>query len=398
MQLPPVPDALALMALPGLYTEDLNTVITGSYAVFARHIEHVAHAGFDGQPRGRRPVWFTIAVWASRQVGVGMYAAGVAHTQVGRLVRGTDPRRLLQEVAPDLSDGLCDELMGVLRWADEEAFLIAVFLLQLIRGRDDAGNLEALADPRTLVICLRRMIALVASAPDPTLHGRLQRVATTARNLLTDGNRRIFTDIGAAATAWLRLRETGRWSPEEVVDRLAPPASRALVRRRFEQARELARGHDAADVWVGRWDGITAGPETLVPAFGLYEEAGRDPVHRAQLIHTANQLIAWQEQFVSVHPAFVPGRVLAGEVDRVALFDVLTSTVQLPTHAAPWRFARWAQDGLPARDRNPLTPRVTEYNWSAFEDRWTPILGAFREFYGRPEDLWPMPAVDPRVG
>ena len=93
-----------------------------------------------------------------------------------------------------------------------------------------------------------------------------------------------------------------------------------------------------------------------------------------------------------------PGRVLPGEVDRRELFRAMTPTVSLPLRSGSWNFDDYASDHLPARDHNPFTPRVTEYNWGEFGDRWTPILNAFQQGYSNPRAMWPMPNADPNQG
>ncbi len=79
--------------------------------------------------------------------------------------------------------------------------------------------------------------------------------------------------------------------------------------------------------------------------------------------------------------------------------EVLTPSVRLPLEGdAAWEFSRFAGDRLPARDRNPLTPVVTEYNWARFGDRWPGIVDAFSQGYENPARLWPMPDADPVDG
>lgn len=381
---PALPDAAGIAASP-LAFEDLNTEITAAYCAIAWHAQAVVSPGWDGGASGTIPTWFGVAPYASREVGRALIAAGAA-------LSGLEPLDHvgLRSLLPDLADGIADDVAIALDAFDDEARIVAALVLRL----GAPGNLRALLDPRVLSITTARVLRLVRDAPDAALTDRLERVVRTVRNLLTEGNRRIFGDIGPAAVAWLAWRPPDP-SPEQVLAelRLGPDDDADAIARVYDRVRLAAeRG-----VVPTRFDAETAGASLLVPAFALYEGARRDPARRDRLIATANVLCAWQEQHNSVQPAFTPPRARPDEVDRRALFGALTATVQLPVPRRGWRFAPWADDHLERRDMNPLTPRVCEYNWADFEDRWRAILGAFDDVYTHPDDVWPPPPGDPHV-
>jgi hypothetical protein len=373
---PAIPDALGIVNNPDLAYESLNGAITWAYGAIAWHAQAVVEPEWGGRPTGQRPTWFGIAPYASREVGRGLVAAATA-------VNG------LEEI------GAAHHLGAAFHLADHESVMATAFVLRM-SGAHTAppGNLAAFVDPRLLAVTAARLVAILRAAPDAHLAARLERVARTARNLLTDGNRRIFGDIGPAAVSWLRWRD-GDPSPLDVIEnlRLHPHDDGDEIARVYDRVR-TAVDHG---VPLSRFDGVSGGAPLLVPAFALYEAARREPARRATLITAANNLCAWQEQHISVQPAFTPTSRRDDEVDRAALFGVLTATVQLPIPRRKWQFASWADQHLARRDLNPLTPRVTEYNWSAFEDRWTPILGSFEHVYQRPDDVWPPPPGDPHA-
>jgi hypothetical protein len=222
--------------------------------------------------------------------------------------------------------------------------------------------------------------------------------------------------VGGAAQSYLEWRAArgGDVTPDDVLrdfsvtDAKNPVATNPAEARDMFDAAAIAAAEAAATGAPA--DGRVAERFPSPPAdlknamtagMALYELAGRttDRAQKNAIIAQANILLAYREQHDSVQPAFTPGRVLPGEVDRTKLMEILTPSVRLPLKdGKSWEFAEFAPERLPARDLNPLTPRTTEYNWGRFEDRWTPILDSFEAAYQDPAAIWPMPGADPLAG
>jgi hypothetical protein len=103
----------------------------------------------------------------------------------------------------------------------------------------------------------------------------------------------------------------------------------------------------------------------------------------------------YREQHEAVQPAFSPGQVMPGEVDRLKLLAVITPTIQVVLRRETWMFWQYADIHLPARDPDPLYSRVTQYNWGVFGDRWAPVVDTFGPCYRNPAAMWPPPNPDP---
>ncbi|MEW6277152.1 MAG: hypothetical protein AB1758_00915, partial [Candidatus Eremiobacterota bacterium] len=272
--------------------------------------------------------------------------------------------------------------------------LAASFLLAFVLGQEDDPNarMSALLDPRVLSVCAHRLAGLLADTPGDLLE-RFTTLARTVQNALEEGNRRIFTDIGVAGQDFLTARRAkgGALSADECCA-LSPDHTRARAVYDRSLAFVDAPGPVPQDIGAA-YPGLDS-TAMLGAGFALFEEAGRSRgERRGRLIVLANNLLAHHEQFTIVQPAFTPPQK-EGEVDRESLFRILTPTVGVKTRSGNWRYSEFARQ-LPPRDHNPFTPRVTEYNWATFSDRWAGILDFFAAAYRHPEGCWPMPSPDP---
>jgi hypothetical protein len=406
---PPVPDVRGMLAR-GLRYEALNQGITRCYTQMAPLFDRIASPpGSDSATRSA-PNWFAIASYASRGAGRGEIAAGQALRVLD--APSMSPAAALREAWPDLPQDQAGALGAHIQRdflgdeADLATWLVALGLgfARSAEGRFMLDHL-ALLDPRILAISVKRLGALTAQAPGATLGERLAAVAQTMRNGLEDGNRRIVADIGVAGQRYLEWRR-GRPSvtPEEVLRSfsLSAPPDPAQASELFNDARRACEGNDPlpGDLETlyppSRYDAN----QMMVAGFALYEQAGAtaDPRVRNRLIAFANNYLAYKEQHDAAQPAFTPGRILPGETPREPVWQLLTPLVDIEARYGTWSFHGYADAHLPPRDHNPLTPRVTEYNWGTFRDRWFAILDAFDDTYAHPAAMWPQPNPDPARG
>ena len=406
----PIPDAHATAGDLSLRYVDLNRQINAGYGQFANAFQNIVDPNFAATGSSSlNPVWFGFAPYASREVGRGELAVKNALDAI-KTYEGTSSERLLERAGvPAGVAGVAGKVLDTL-FPDEPARLTAAFVVALAGatqnpGSQDPGNLRALLDPRTLTITVGRMMALAAGAPGASFTDKLESVANTMRNALEDGNRRIYSDIGGSGQDYLNYRAAhgGAVTPDQVLDgfSLSNPPQPAQARQVYNFAMQHLNDRPQPTDFEQRFPPSSFDSRNLVvAAFALYEKAGQtsDAAAKNQLIAFGNNLLAYREQHDAVQPAFTPGRVLPGEVDRPKLFRAITPTVALPLRSGTWTFDGYAPDHLPARDLNPLTPRSTEYNWGEFSDRWTPILNAFEEGYSHRRDIWPMPDADPNSG
>lgn len=366
----PIPDARAIAANPKLRYVDLNREINRSYAVFGQLMQEVVDPGFEGASSAS-PTWFGMGVFASRTAGRSMQAAEVALD----VIKGV---RVSDEVEARVSP------LGL--WGNVK--LCARFLTAFFEAQQEPGTRgSAWFDPRTVTVAAHRMARAIMADSGPPVE-RIERVAQTLLNTLEDGNRRIFTDIGVAGQTFFEARRAnGGPLTDEQLAAMAPEPEEA--RAVLARAREAVEG--------GQPMPKCANTENMLwAAFALYEEAGRSPAGRRDpCIRMANDMMAYHEQFTVVVPAFKPETARPGESDRYLLFSAVTPSVAVNTRAGTWRYSRFASDHLPARDHNPFTPRVTEYNWAEFGDRWPGIMDFFGRCYRDPERLWPMPPAEP---
>lgn len=382
---------------PSLRAEALNAHITAGYARLAEALQRRVDPGHSAEAPSRAlPVWFAIAAWASREVGACLVAAGQTLDRVEALADGASADELIDALTAPLPSALRRtlSLTGLPRELAASLALAASVQHDDDDPDDDPAHLASLLDPAVFAITAARAARLLAAAPGDSLITRATSVLRTARQMLEDGNRRIYADIGLPTAAFLAAAPEPAGADAALARFTLPGADAdadivAAVRRDLRQG-VIPRRFDAP------WGTEPARSTALIVAgLACLDEAAVDLGRQGGWIAAGNNLLAWREQHHAVQPAFTPPTVHPGEVDRAALFAVLTPTVRLPIGARAWLLTAYAPS-LPARDLNPLTPRVTEYSWAAFEDRWPCILDAFALAYRDPAAVWPLPAPDPR--
>lgn len=377
---PEIPDARSIAADPKLRYVDLNRAINRSYRAFGELMQEVVDPSFHGRSSAY-PTWYGMAIFASRMAGRSMQAAD----QALEVVKQVDAGRSLSACVEGGQD-LEARLDGLGLWGNVK--LCATFLVAYLNAQQEAGTrASAWFDPRTLTVAAHRMARAMVAGQGPPLE-RLTALVKTMENALEDGNRRIFTDIGVAGQTYCEARQAaGGPLGDERLLAMAPQPEEAravlqAARQAIEQGRPMPTCANTTNM--------------LWASFALYEEAGRSPAGRRDpCIHMANDMMAWHEQFTVVQPAFHPPTPVPGELDRYLLFSAVTPSVAVNTREGTWRYSRFAARHLPPRDDNPLTPRVTEYNWANFEDRWPGIVDFFGRCYVHPERIWPMPPAEP---
>jgi hypothetical protein len=405
---PSIPSAAADAANPDLRFEALNRTINAGYAQFADSFQSIVDPGFSpGGVSETYPSWFAFAPYASHEVGRGLASTAAALDALREADgAGRGAEDVITRLFPDLDGAQAAGLRATLETAfaafGADAARAGAFFLAMSDAPKSPGSFAGLLDPRRAAIAAGRFFSLVESAPGATLEAKLEAIAGTLRNALSDGNRRIYGDVGGAAERYLAWREAepAPPAPEDVLSHYAAEngGNPAEARAAYDYALgAIAQGGPPASDFETRFPSPPSDSRNLATAgFALYELAGRtgDPERKNAIIAAANNLLAYREQHDAVQPAFTPGRTLPGEVDRAKLFDLLTPTVDLPMRGGTWRFADYAASE-PPRSWNPLTPRATQYNWATFDDRWPAILDAFQGAYGDPGSVWPMPGPDP---
>lgn len=385
-----IPDAEAILANPDNRYVRLNMNITRSYGRFSEMFQEVIGDGY--------PTWFAIGAFAARSAGKGMLAAQAALAVISD---GGSFTQRFPDLDPRDAARIAERINAV---GGGEERLAATFLAALWLGMSRQEGVDwRLFDPRVLRICTKRLLHLVREAPGDGLKGKLTAVARTVTNGLEDGNRRIFADIGVAAQRFLEYRRDA--GPGITADRILrefslsnpPRPAQAEEMYRFGMDAAAAGGPIPSDFRTRFPMGTYDLSNLLVAAFAMYTEAGActDAALRNRIVATANNLMAWREQFETVQPAFTPPATYPGEVSRPGLFGLLTPAIVVPFRFGTWRYSRFAAEHLPPRDHNPLTPRVTEYHWGDFDDRWIGILNAFDSAYAHHDAIFPMPDPDP---
>jgi hypothetical protein len=281
-------------------------------------------------------------------------------------------------------------------------FLVALSAAWKDRRGFEGVSLGGLLDPRTLVISVRRLSSLVRSAPGASTIERLDSVASTLRNAMTDGNRRIYRDIGGTAQRYLTYRRSlaASPSPEQVLaDFSLPGLARADLAR---QAYQFAVQHlwdkpqpiDFGSIFPQLGDDSRP---LVIAGLALYERAARaqDPAVKNACISFANNFVIYREQRDAVQPAFTPGRTLPGEVDRTRLMELITPGLEVSLRLETWTLWEYAESAPPPRAAGVWTSRVSEYNWAVFDQRWAPVIDTFGPCYRNPAAMWPPPSPDP---
>ncbi len=376
-----------------------NAFITRGYIRLAYAMQGLLDP--DLRPGGvslRLPNWFAFAPHASQDAGTGMLGAALARRIIDT-AQG-EPSRTVAH-ALDRAGLSGPRRAGVERMAGALSRHglpgnVAASLGALV----GALNLEPLSDPRTLVASALRLAGLYLEAPGFLPLTKAEAVVRTLERLLNEGNVAIFTDIGNAGEAYLSWREgAGAVTPERVLREFTLLGARAEdARRAYGVALVESERWSAAPDFERLFPGVSAA-SLLVAGFALYEQARQSPGPEVAAVLTAaaNLFVAWREQHDAVQPAFTPRVHRPDEVSRPALMRALTPLLSVTFGTVRWTFSEYA-DAQRDRDRNPLTSKPTEYNWSAFPDRWPAILTAFSKCYRQPGCLWELPGPLPRLG
>jgi hypothetical protein len=388
----------------------MNQQITQGYMQFAREVQYIVEPGFNGQSTSAIPNWFGFAPHASNAAGHGMRAAEAG---LSILNRDIIPNNLYDWSEALGLQGRVRQAVDLIQRALELARVppeVAYALAAVLAG----SNVDAMLDRNTARITLERMVRLYLRAPGSNPVEKAKTVLRTLDNLLAEGNRDIYRDVGGTAQRYLQFRHQTGGRP------VAPARVLSCFRLEHSTPDQARRVYDFAmrEISQGRepinFDRLFPGANGLnnmsVAAYALYETAGQRPrqdsVNRDKLVRFANNLMAYREQHDAVQPAFTPPRCVMNEVNRSELMYAMTPLTQLPLGGgATWRYTEFA-DKQRDRDGNPNTPQETERNWARFEDRWPAILSAFAQGYRNPRALWqfpnvnaplPLPGARPRV-
>jgi hypothetical protein len=384
---------------------DLNRQINQDYGALGARFQAILDPAFNRMGvSDAYPAWFAFAAFASRAIGqaqlgadIGLDAARFYHetgdhqTAMVRLL----PADLVRPAA-----ALIDTLV------DGETRLAATFLVGVASANRHQGAFQGLAlsgllDPRTFRVSVERLLALMLEAPGSNPIEQLGSVALTLRNMMEDGNRRIYGDIGGAAQDYLCLRESwdGSVTADRVLQEFAPSnfSRPDLTHAAYDFALQHLQDNPLPIHFDQSFPGMLSDARPLVvAAFALYEQAGQtsELVAKNRYIAFANNYVIYREQHDAVQPAFSPGQILPDEVDRTKLLAIITPTIEVVLRLETWKFWEYAEKYLPARELNPLVSRVTQYNWGVFEDRWAPVVDTFGPCYRHPRAMWPPPNAD----
>lgn len=375
-----IPDAEAVAQDPNLHGVELNRAINRTYVGLSSQLQRVLDPDF-AEGSKVSPSWYAMAIYASRGAGKGMLAAEAALSVV-------EGQRSLRDVFPAVPEEdwkrvspLLEDSRGPAK--DCAKFLVAFFLAQ----QEEATRLTL--DPRVLAISAGRMVSIV-TRPDTNIF----TFTRTLKNMLEDGNRRIFQDIGVSCQHYLELRrDQPGISPEGVARHFSGDP---LAVSAYQDGLRFAASSEELPTDFAPLYGLNTAP-LLASGFALYEKASteKNPELRDRLIQHAGNLLAYHEQAAVAVPAFLPGQVLPGETERGDVMEVLTPQIDVKTRH--WSWSMHSCD-LPDLDGSFWTPPSTERNWAKFEDRWGPILDYFGRCAASPESLWPMPNPDPAQG
>lgn len=382
---------------PQLKGLELNRAINRTYVGLAHDFQRIFDPPFDGRSQVA-PSWYAMAIYASRGAGAGMAAAerALALAQ-GPFLEGQsgDWRQRLARAFPRIPDSDWSQVLperleegGCPNQGQATAYLTALHLA----SRPEPQRLNL--DPRALAISARRLARLLE-------HGVcLETFTRTVLNMLEDGNRRIFEDIGRSGQRFLALRsERPELAPEEVLVHFSERPE--LAARAYQDGLTWAASPDPLPSDFGRLYNFDS-KHLMATALALYQRASQltiesphDERLRDRMIAHAGNLMAYHEQAQVAVPAFLPGTILPGEADRSAVMEILTPQIEVVHRGGTWRYCDFEQPDL---DGSCWTPPCTERNWGVFEHRWAPILDYFELCYRQPGQLWPMPSPDPLQG
>jgi hypothetical protein len=323
------------------------------------------------------PVWFGFAPYASLVVGKGEIALG-----------------LMLHALEDKPASFWDYVPIVSQLSDAEDFVQFVKdLMGVFSYGGDSGNMEALLSARVIARSAKRAATIIANEPDdsliiPDLKMRAMSMLSNLRNALERGNRLIYTDVGGMGQSFLHYRKDRQPTdptPTEVLDEFS--TQMGTTAEYAHTAYDFAIEHlddspiptDFSVMSIGGDDESSAA--CAVAGLALYEAASRevDDAKANKYILFGNNLLAYREQYYAVQPAFNM---------ELPTFELMTPTVNLKMRGdVIWTFNDYMTE---TRDD------LLNYNWGRFNDRWTPILDAFRLGYASyPGSIWPLPHPDP---
>jgi hypothetical protein len=394
-----IPDVHSAAADLSLRYVDLNRRVNQDYGRLGERFQAIIDPSCDSTGISEAyPGWFAFAAFASRGIGQAQLGAEIG-LEAARFYRDTGSHH------PRLAH-LAAGLMAAL--IHEEARLAATFLIGFASAFRHQGALQGIAlpailEPRTFLVSTHRLLELLLEAPGSDPIDRLSSVAATLRNTMEEGNRRIYADIGGAGQDYLIFRRSlgGNVTPEQALagfplserPDLAQAAYRFALQHLDETPLPVEFGDAMPDLRVDARPLVVAG-------LALYELAGRttDLAAKNRCVAFANNFLIYREQQQALQPAFTPGRLIPGEVDRLKLLAIITPGIEVVLRHETWTFAAYAERHLPARSHDPLLSRSTQYNWGVFEDRWLPITDTFGPCYRNPRAMWPVPNPDPNEG
>ncbi len=399
-----IPDVHATAADLSLRYVDLNRRINHDYGFFGGRFQAIIDPSWNTTGvSDAYPGWFAFAAFASRAIGQAELGAEIA-LNAARFYRETGDHKAALEkfVSPDLVQLGARLIEGLV---DEQARLAATFLVAFASALRRQGAFQgvafpALLDPRTFTVSLHRLLELLTEAPGSDPIERIASVSLTLRNMMENGNRRIYGDICGAGQDYLHFRESrkGSVTPEQVLNEFALCNRPDLAKTAYDYALQHLRDTSPPLDFEQVFPGILGDARPLVvAAFALYEQAGQttDIAEKNLYVAFANNFVIYREQKEALQPAFTPPAVLPGEVDRLKLLAIITPGIEVVLRLETWTFAEYAERYLPARGLDLLQSRATEYNWGLFADRWVPIIDSFGPCYRNPRAMWPAPNPDP---
>jgi len=352
----------------------INTVINAGYKKFAHCFQSLVERATDSSLGNRMPVWFGFAPYASRVVGKGEIALGAMLSAL------EDEESSIWDLIPAVS-----LLKGAEHFKDFVMNLVDVF-----NYGGDSGNMAAMLSVSVLEETVSRAASVVWNKPGdnflglPDMKKRAMAMLTDLRAALERGNRLIYQDVGGMSESYLhyRLDRASDPTPQNIFDEFA-----SVVGASTEDCKTMydyAMAHlddsplpvDFDSQLSGSMDSMTAA--CGVAGLALYEAAAAESDNNKanSYIKFGNNLLAFREQAFAVQPAFNM---------ELAIFEMMTPTVNLKMRGDNvWTYYGYAGDD------------VINHNWGLFEDRWHPILDAFRVGYeSYPGSIWPMPSSDP---
>lgn len=388
----PAPGLLAPTGVPPGTPLRQNRFITQGYIQIAQALQALLDPAYrPGRSSSVLPCWFAFAPHASQEAGKGMLGAAIARRIIDIAQGEALPSAAHAYDRVGLTGPMragAEKLSGALAWHGLPRDAATV-----IGALASAMNLEPLSDPRTLWSTAHRFARLFFQAPGVLPIDKAEALARTLERMLNEGNVAIFNDIGGSAQAYLAWRQgAGAVTPDRVLREFTLRGAKPQDARRAYDFLAARTHEQPTPSDFGRLLPGISGNSLVVAGFALTETARQAPGGDARdaLVSLANNCLAWREQHDAVQPAFTPPSRLPDEVSRPELTQALTPLLCLQLGTVMWNFSDYAT-AQRDRDSNPLTSKPTEYDWSAFTDRWPAILNSFALGYRNRAALWTLP-------